>query len=263
MRSFRAATHPSYRRSMADHQQLAQSFENIGEDYDRYRPGFPDAAAEVILPNRVASVLDLGAGTGKFTELLLSRADRVFAVEPSVAMLDVLRAKLPEVEAIVGGAEDIPLPDDAVDAVTVAQAFHWFDREKACAEIARALVPGGILGLLWNRADRSCSWDLACSRIAHPAYRSDDDELPPEPEPDELPGFTFSHHAEIAWSERITRADYIARWLTVSSFLIAAEPERTAMLRAIEEVLDTDPGTAAQDEFDLPMLTAVFVYRAD
>ncbi|MGM7696655.1 class I SAM-dependent methyltransferase [Microbacterium sp. A84] len=243
-------------------QQLAQSFENIGEEYDRYRPGFPDAAAAEIIPTRVSSVLDLGAGTGKFTELLLSRADRVFAVEPSVAMLDVLRAKLPEVEAIVGGAEDIPRPDASVDAVTVAQAFHWFERDAACAEIARVLVPGGILGLLWNRADRSCSWDFACSRIVHPAYRSDDDEIPPEPEPDVLPGFAFSHRAEIAWSERITRGDYIARWLTVSSFLVADGPTHAAMLRAVEQVLDRDPETAGKEDFELPQITEVFVYRA-
>lgn len=247
---------------MADHQQLAKSFENIGEEYDRYRPGFPDAAAADILPARVGSVLDLGAGTGKFTELLVARADRVIAVEPSVAMLDVLRAKLPDVEAIVAGAESIPLPDSALDAVTVAQAFHWFDRDAACAEIARVLIPGGTLGLLWNRADRSCSWDLACSRVAHPAYRDDSDELPREPEPDELPGFVIDHHDKIAWSERISRADYIARWLTVSSFLAADGPTHAAMLAALEQVLDTDPATAGHDSFMLPQITEVFVYRA-
>jgi len=248
---------------MADHQQLAKSFENIGEEYDRHRPGFPDAAAEEIIPTRVARALDLGAGTGKFTERLMSRADRVIAVEPSVAMLDVLRAKLPKVEAIVVGAENIPLSNSSVDAVTVAQAFHWFDRDAACAEISRVLVPGGVLGLLWNRANRSCSWDLACSRIVHPAYRNDDDELPPAPEPDELPGFAFSHHAEIVWSARISRVDYLARWLTVSSFLVADGPTRAAMLQALEQVLDTDAATAGRESFELPQITEVFVYRAD
>lgn len=246
---------------MADHQQLAQSFENIGEEYELYRPGFPDAAAEVIIPNRVAAVLDLGAGTGKFTELLTDRAGRVLAVEPSVAMLTVLRAKLPEVEAIVGGAEDIPLPDVAVDAVTVAQAFHWFDREKACAEIARVLVPGGILGLLWNHSDPTCSWDHACHRVAHPAVAETDATT--DSAAAELPGFAFDHQVEIAWSERITRNDYIARWLTVSSFIAADESRRADMIARVERILDTDPLTRDQDSFDLPMLTAVFVYRAD
>lgn len=245
---------------MAEKQQLARSFENIGEDYDRYRPGFPDAAAAEIIPTRLGSVLDLGAGTGKFTELLLARADRVVAVEPAVAMLDVLRAKLPSVEAIVAGAESIPLADASTDAVTVAQAFHWFDRDSACAEIARVLVPGGTLGLLWNHSDPSCSWDRACHRVAHPAVAEQDATTDSAAE--ELLGFTFDHQAEIAWSEHITRGAYIARWLTVSSFLAADESTRNGMVAQIEEILDADPLTRDRDSFELPMLTSVFVYRA-
>jgi len=241
-------------------QQLAKSFESIGEEYDRFRPGFPDAAAAEILPARVGSVVDLGAGTGKFTQRLVMRAARVVAVEPSVAMLDVLRAKLPDVEAIVAGAESMPLPDSSVDAVTVAQAFHWFDREPACAEIARVLVPGGTLGLLWNHSDPDCAWDRACHRVAHPAVAEKDATTDSAAE--ELPGFTFERHTEIAWSERITRADYIARWLTVSSFLAADESTRADMIAQVEAILDADPQTAGQSQFALPMRTAVFIYTA-
>ncbi|HWK78703.1 class I SAM-dependent methyltransferase [Microbacterium sp.] len=247
---------------MADHQQLAKSFEGIGEEYDRYRPGFPDAAADAILPERVGAVLDLGAGTGKFTELLVSRADRVAAVEPSVAMHDVLRAKLPGVEALAGGAESIPLPDGAMDAVTVAQAFHWFDRDAACAEIRRVLVPGGVLGLLWNHSDPTCAWDRACHRVAHPAV-SDDADATTSAAADELPGFVFDHRSEIAWSERIARGDYVRRWLTVSSFLAADEATRSSMVTELDRILDADPETAGRDEFVLPIVTDVFVYRAD
>jgi SAM-dependent methyltransferase len=241
-------------------QQLAKSFENIGEEYDRFRPGFPDAAATEILPTRVGAVLDLGAGTGKFTELLSSRADRVIAVEPSEAMLDVLRGKLPEVEPILAGAESIPLPDSSVDAVTVAQAFHWFDRGPACIEIARVLVPGGTLGLLWNHSDPDCAWDRACHRVAHPAVAEKDATT--ESAAEDLPGFTFDRRAEIAWTESITRADYIARWLTVSSFLVADDETRARMVAQLEAILDADPQTAGHERFDLPMLTDVFVYTA-
>ena len=55
---------------------LAKSFTLTGADYDRYRPGFPPAAADVVMPHRVRTALDLGAGTGKFTELLGGRAER-------------------------------------------------------------------------------------------------------------------------------------------------------------------------------------------
>lgn len=127
---------------------LASAFQHTGDDYDRYRPGFPIEAAEAIVPMPVRTALDLGAGAGKFTERLIARAERVIAVDPSERMLAVLRAKLPGVEAHAGTAERIPMPDGSVDVVTVAQAFHWFDQETACAEIRRVLVPGGFLGLL-------------------------------------------------------------------------------------------------------------------
>jgi SAM-dependent methyltransferase len=239
---------------------LAKSFLNAGEDYDTFRPGFPEAAADLVAPSRIAVALDLGAGTGKFTERLIGRAARVVAVEPSEQMLAVLRTKLPAVDAHIGTAEEIPVPDATVDVVTVAQAFHWFDREPACAEIRRVLVAGGTLGLLWNRADPTCSWDRACARVAHPWLS---DEMPVSNAAQEvLPGFSEPEHREIPWRERISRADYIARWLTVSTFLAASDEERARMVAEVEHVLDTDPATAGRDEFDLPQITDVYVYRA-
>lgn len=238
---------------------LAKSFERTGADYDRFRPGFPSAAAELLLPARVGAVLDLGAGTGKFTEQLVGRADRVLAVEPAAAMLDVLRTKLPEVEAHQAGAERMPLPDASVDAVSVAQAFHWFDREPACAEIARVLVPGGTLGLLWNHSDPECAWDRAAHRIAHPAVAEDDGTT--ESAADDLPGFVFVRRYALRWSEQISRADYLGRWSTVSTFLVADDANRAEMTRAIESILDLDPETAGREEFLLPLITDLFLYR--
>jgi SAM-dependent methyltransferase len=92
-------------------------------------------------------VLDLAAGTGKLTQLLLERFARVTAVEPD----DEMRALNPSPETLAGNAESIPLADDAVDAVFVAEAFHWFCDPPAVQEIARVLRPGGTLTLLWNR----------------------------------------------------------------------------------------------------------------
>ncbi|SJN18031.1 Methyltransferase [Microbacterium esteraromaticum] len=239
---------------------LAESFLNAGEDYDRFRPGFPDAAADLIVPRPVGAVLDLGAGTGKFTERLVGRAGRLIAVEPSEQMLAVLQTKMTVVETHVGTAERIPLADATVDVVTVAQAFHWFDREPACTEIRRVLVSGGTLGLLWNRADPGCTWDRACARVAHPWLS---DEMPVSNAAQELlPGFSEPVHQEIPWRECITRADYIARWLTVSTFIAASDTDRARMVAEVEHILDTDAATAGRDEFDLPQITDVFVYRA-
>lgn len=238
---------------------LAKSFERIGADYDRYRPGFPQAAADLVMQTPVRAALDLGAGTGKFTELLQGRAERVIAVEPSSAMLDVLRVKLPAVEALQGSAERIPVADGSVDVVSVAQAFHWFDREPACAEIARVLVSGGALGLIWNHSDPTSAWDRAAHRIAHPAVADEDGTT--SSAADELPGFVHVRHEQIHWTERIRREDYLRRWSTVSSFLVADDDERAGMFAAIEAVLDADSETRGRDDFDLPIVTDVFVYR--
>lgn len=238
---------------------LARSFESIGADYDRYRPGFPDRAAEIILPRAVRTVLDLGAGTGKFTELLTRRAERVVAVEPSEPMLEVLREKLPMVDAMLGSAERIPVADGSIDAVTVAQAFHWFDRDPACREIARVLAPGGVLGLLWNHSDPACAWDRACHRIAHPAVGESDATTASAA--DELPGFEFVRHETVRWREQLSRTTYVRRWATVSSFLVADDATRAEMLDAVEAVLDASDETRDREELDLPQVTEVFVYR--
>lgn len=103
-------------------------------------------------------VLDLAAGTGKFTALLVPTGAEVVAVEPVTEMADELRAVIDGVEVLEGTAEDIPLPDASVDAVTVAQAFHWFDAAAALAEIARVLKSGGGLAMVWNRRDESVRW---------------------------------------------------------------------------------------------------------
>lgn len=212
------------------------------------------------MPSRVPTILDLGAGTGKFTTLLTPRAERIIAIEPSEAMLDVLRRRLPDVDALNGSAERIPVVDASVDVVTVAQAFHWFEREAACAEIRRVLVPEGVLGLVWNHSDPACTWDRACARVAHPALENG---LSGDAATRELlPGFAPPRFVQVPWRERISRTGYVARWLTVSSFLAASDEERARMVSAIEQILDQDPETAGRDEFELPQVTDVYVYRA-
>lgn len=121
--------------------------------YDHYepgRPGWPPQVVDIPELTSAASVLDLGAGTGKLTRVLVSRFRRVLAVEPDERMRRLLVASCPEAEVLPGSAEQIPLAEASVDAVYAAQAFHWFDREHALGEIARVLVPRGALVLMWN-----------------------------------------------------------------------------------------------------------------
>jgi SAM-dependent methyltransferase len=134
-----------------------RAFSGVAGEYERGRPTYPADAvawlAEKLGIGRGSRVLDLAAGTGKFTRLLVALGADVVAVEP----LPELRERL-AVEAHEGTAEAIPLPDGSIDAVTVAQAFHWFDGERALPEIHRVLGPDGALGLVWNRADTRVEW---------------------------------------------------------------------------------------------------------
>jgi ubiquinone/menaquinone biosynthesis C-methylase UbiE len=113
------------------------------EDHERGRPVWPTEVLDVagLLPP--ATVLDLGAGTGKLTRLLVPRFSRVICVEPDEAMRDLLSPLCPSADVLAGRAEDIPLAEASVDAVFVAEAFHGFDDERALAEIARVLKPRG------------------------------------------------------------------------------------------------------------------------
>jgi SAM-dependent methyltransferase len=120
------------------------------EDYERGRPGWPIEVLDVGGLPATATVLELGAGTGKLTRLLVGRFDRVIAVEPDAGMRALLSPRAHGAEVLAGAAEEIPMADASVDAVFVAEAFHTFDGERAVVEIARVLKPHGLLVLMWN-----------------------------------------------------------------------------------------------------------------
>ena len=147
-----AATHPT----------AAAGFDRAADAYERGRPGYPaDAVAHLAAHFRLGegvTVLDLAAGTGKLTRMLATTGATVVAVEPVEGMRRVLERVVPGARVLAGTAEAIPVEDGGVDAVTVAQAFHWFDADRAVAEIARVLRPGGGLGLVWNTFDTSVPW---------------------------------------------------------------------------------------------------------
>ena len=126
------------------------SLDRWPEDYERGRPGWPPEAVDVAGVPPEATVLEVGAGTGKLTRLLTPRFERVLAVEPAGAMRRLLVAHCPRAELVTGSAEDIPLGDTSVDAVFAAEAFHKFDDAPALAEFARVLRPRGALVLMWN-----------------------------------------------------------------------------------------------------------------
>jgi ubiquinone/menaquinone biosynthesis C-methylase UbiE len=150
----------------------ARSFELVADVYERARPEYPAEAvawiADELALREGRTVLDLGAGTGKLTRALVQTGARVIAVEPGEAMLGELRRVLPEVEALAGGAEAIPLADASVDAVAVGQAFHWFRHDEAVPELHRVLRPGGAVALIWNSRDHRRPLQREISELIKP-----------------------------------------------------------------------------------------------
>lgn len=158
------------------HEAARKGFAAQSAAYERGRPEYPAELAgwlrDVLGVRSGHRVLDLGAGTGKFTKRLLALQAEVVAVEPVAAMRERLQTALPGVRALAGTAEALPLPDGSVDAVVCAQAFHWFANGQALREMHRVLRPGGRLGLVWNVRDARVDWVAAITALITP-YEGD------------------------------------------------------------------------------------------
>ena len=137
--------------------QRSSSFGSVADAYDRYRPSPPPSAVQWVVGSPVGMAVDIGAGTGALTRELVNVADTVLAIEPDLRMLEVLRRRSPGVPAIRGWAERLPLRSGWLDVATV-RPWYWMDPDQTVAELGRVLHPGGVLGVVWNGADRSVDW---------------------------------------------------------------------------------------------------------
>ncbi|GHE30995.1 putative methyltransferase [Streptosporangium violaceochromogenes] len=234
----------------------ASSFGGQAAAYARERPGYPDAAVvwalEPVRDRVPLRVLDLAAGTGKLTEVLLRHVSEVVAVEPDTAMLDELRRRLPGVRALTGTAERIPLPDGSVDAILAGQAMHWFDLDRAVPEMARVLTPGGVLAGLWNLDDDQVPWvrglkEVARSSVSFTRWR-------PALIPLRGRWFRAVEQARFPHGQRRTAESMAATIATHSHVLTLPEPERSELLSGVLDYLRSVPETA-HGEFELPITT--------
>jgi SAM-dependent methyltransferase len=173
----------------------APSFARSADAYEHARPGYaPEAVAFLVDRLGLGSgrvVVDLAAGTGKLARQLLPSGARVVAVEPLAEMRSLIPAGI---ESLDGTAEAIPLPNACADAVTVGQAFHWFDAEAALREIERVSRPGGLLALVSNRRDPSAFDEVLARHRAHPP-------LEPPPVGKAFPHVHRANFAELASTE--------------------------------------------------------------
>ncbi len=233
-----------------------------GRRYERARPGYPREAIEELCarldvgPGR--RVLDLAAGTGKLTRELAARGAEVTAVEPSAGMRAAL-AGLPGVRVADGRAERIPLPGGSVEAVTVAQAFHWFDGPVALGEIHRVLVPAGRLGLVWNVMDRSVEWvDRIQERIhrhrgAGPWYAGHGWRAA-------FAGAPFGQLAHRAFANRQhLDLEGLRERVASISFVAALDPgAREAVLGEVADIVVREGALDASGRLSIPYVTDVF-----
>lgn len=213
----------------------ARSFGAAADAYARARPGYPDDAVDFLV-GPAHRVLDLGAGTGKFTASLAARGLDVVAVEPSTRMLAQLRAALPGVEAHEGSAEATGLPDASVDAVVVAQAWHWVDPARAVPEVARVLRPGGTLGLVWNVRDESVPW---VSRVWEIAQQGSEHEMRASVDTVGDP-FGAPEHVRTSFEHTTDRAGILDLVASRSYVIVLPPDERAAVLDGIARVLDEE-----------------------
>jgi SAM-dependent methyltransferase len=211
---------------VSDLEQYARSFGAAAELYEAARPPYVDAAVAWVVERLPSGrFLDLAAGTGKLTRQLRDHGvDDVVAVEPDPAMRRTFERVLPGLQLLDGSAEAIPLPDGSVDAVTVGQAFHWFDRERALAELHRVTRPGGGFALLWNKR-------LYDDPALAPLEELLEGRRPVIGELDYVPGL-FGPLEERSFDEqRRFTADELVAWTSSTSAYLTAKPAEQQEMR--------------------------------
>ncbi|NQX33393.1 class I SAM-dependent methyltransferase [Herbiconiux sp. VKM Ac-2851] len=248
---------------MAKDQQYAQSVGAEAAAYDAGRPGYPDDAVEWLLSRAATDddarpdVVDVGAGTGKFTASLVARSASVTAVEPDELMRARLAANLPTVVAVEGTGEQLPLGDASADVVTYAQSWHWVDVEAASQEAARVLRPGGVLALVWNVRDEQVDWVRRLTEVIGASIADEYETVaPPVAEP-----LRRDAHAEFRWTNELDRAALHSLVSSRSSVIALDEPARAELLAGLDELLDTHPDLAGLDRYPMPYLTRVTIAR--
>lgn len=251
------------------HEKAAQGFERDPEEYERGRPGYPDAVV-ALLRDEVGlgpgvSVVDVGAGTGKFTRVLRTTGADVVAVEPVAAMRVVFQMKVPDVPVRDGTAESLPFDDGSVDVVAAAQAFHWFEARAALAEARRVLRPGGRLLLIWNKRDEAHQWVRALEEVhvelAGDAPRYVRGEVPWVRTIEESGGFGPVSHRTFENATRVDLPTFRAREASISYISALSEAQRGEVLDRVERIVRAGPMGDSDESFLEPYLTDVYWCR--
>ena len=249
---------------MVIHESAAKGFAAGADAYERGRPEYSPEAVERLIAELAVGpgkrVLDLAAGTGKLTRQLVGTGAELVAVEPIAEMRAKLQAVLPDVEAIDGTAEAIPLPNHSLDAVVVGQAFHWFDGVRAVSEIRRVLRPEGALGLIWQARELSRPWieqlDAIIDRAddGHPRFRTMEWR-------EAFDRTRLMAPLESTTFRTVPRASpetIVDRVASISYIAAMSEGRRAAVLDEVRTLLATDGDTAGADLVELPYTAHIY-----
>ncbi len=250
------------------------SFGAAAAAYADHRPGYPTDAlrwAWSAATRPVREVTEVGAGTGAMTRVLLSMGLDVTAFEPDDGMLDELGRRVPDVPRSLARAESLPVDDASADAVVAAQAWHWFDHERAAAEFARVVRPGGVIALVWNLRDTSVAWAAELARIiggedAMASLGSSAPSAPSAARPQRGADdyvrlgeqWSTPERAEFPHAVEMDADGLVALVSTFSYVRLRADAD--TVYAAVRDLVATHPDLHDRKTFALPYVTAV--YRA-
>jgi SAM-dependent methyltransferase len=238
------------------------SFGAAAAAYARHRPSYPVAALRWVFDaavGQVRRVADVGAGTGALTRVLLEMGLEVTATEPDAEMLDELARTMPAVPRSRSRAERLALTDASVDAVTVGQAWHWFDKPAAAAEFTRVVRPGGVIGLLWNVRDDRVPWMGALSDLI------DGEDSMRASRADALTEIASVHpgvvRADFPHTVAMTPEEVVGLVSTFS--YVRLREDSDDVYAAVRNLLATHEDTAGLDVVEVPYLSAAYRIRRD
>ena len=242
----------------------ATSFGAAADNYEAARPDYPfDAVAWMLerLPQGSRRIADVGAGTGKLTRVLAEAPDaEVVAIDPDPAMLAKLRESVPGVPTFAGTAERLPLPDAALDAVVLGQAWHWVDPVPASVEIGRVVRSGGVLGLIWNIRDEREAWVRRLTEVMHSSPAENMVNGPDSQGPQITEPFRQIETDRWEWKRAMNRTQLHQMASSRSYLITASAEERAGIARAMDELFDELGLGHAGATIDLPYVTTA--YRA-
>ena len=246
------------------HESAATGYQSAADKYQRGRPDYSprilDWLRDDLGVRQKSTIVDLGAGTGKFTKRLVQICDNIIAVEPVDQMRAQLATILPNVILHDGTATNIPLDDASVDFVVCAQSFHWFANKETMVEIGRVLKPSGRLGLVWNVRDENVDWVAALTQIITPLegdapryYKGDWENVFPCEGFDRPIKSSFNHtHVGLPIDVILNR------FMSVSFIAAQTEETRSKIRSDISKLIATHPALKGRDEISFPYVTECF-----